>query len=114
LNKQLIKEIKSLEKGDYVKVTWYDANDARGSLSELKRPEVLVDEWGVFLGIEGLPKHILLGKNYVHSEHVWEATCIPVTLIRNVELVIKHADRSPRRFRVEPCRQNVVRVKGFG
>jgi len=113
LNKQVQKQIKSFEKGDYVKVSWYDASDARGPLSEHKKPECLVDEWGIFLGIEGSPEHLLLGKHYVRSDHVWEATRIPITLIKNVELIAKHAASTVflRRYTVQSCRDKTVRVK---
>ena len=106
-------QIKSFEKGDYVKVSWFDASNARGSLSEHKKPECLVDEWGVFLGVEGSPKHLLLGKHYVRKDRVWEATRIPLTLIPSVEMVAKHA--SPRvflrRYTVQSPNWRVVKVK---
>jgi hypothetical protein len=113
LNKQVQKQIKNSEKGDYIKVTWYDASDARGPLSEHKKPECLVDEWGVFLGIEGSPEHLLLGKHYVRSDHVWEATRIPITLIKNLELIAKHAASTVflRRYTIQSCRDEIVRVK---
>jgi hypothetical protein len=91
VNRRVAREIKGLEKGDYVKVCWYDASDARGPLAEHKRPECLVDEWGVYLGVEGNPEHLLLGKHYVRSDHVWEATRIPTSLIKELTLVAKHA-----------------------
>jgi hypothetical protein len=115
MKKQLLKQIKEFEKGDYIKITWYDANDLKGPLVELKKPEILVDEWGVFLGIEGSPKHILLGKAYILKDRIWEASCIPLTLIHSVELVAKHVSRTffLRKYRLDACR-NVVRVKDFG
>ncbi len=110
MDRQVATQIRSLEKGDLVKVSWFDANDCRGNLAELK-PETLVDEWGVYLGIRGSPKHILLGKYYVRLDHKWEATCIPVSLIQNAELVAKRTQRNLRCYRVLPCRRNVVSVR---
>lgn len=113
MNKQLLKQIKCFEKGDYIRTSWFDASDARGPLVEHKKPECLVDEWGVFLGVEGDPKHLLLGKHYVRSDHVWEATRIPLTLIQSVELIAKHATSTAflRKYTVQPDRRNVVRVR---
>ena len=113
LNKQVQKQIKNFEKGDYVKVSWFDASDAHGSLAEHKKPECLVDEWGIFLGVEGTPEHLLLGKHYVRSDHVWEATRIPITLIKTVELIAKHAASTVflRRYTIQPDRRSVVQVK---
>lgn len=91
MNKKLSRQLKCFERGDYVKVSWFDASDARGPLSEHKKPECLVEEWGVFLGIEGSPEHLLLGKHYVRSDKFWEATRIPVSLIQSAEIVAKQA-----------------------
>ena len=113
MNKKLFLQIKGFEKGDYVKVSWFDASDARGQLSEHKNPECLVDEWGVFLGMEGNPKHLLLGKHYVRGDHVWEATRIPFMLINNVELIAKRAS-SPvqlRKYRTVERQSDVFRVR---
>lgn len=113
MNKQVYSQIKGFEKGDYVKVSWFDASDARGPLSDHKKPECLVDEWGVFLGVEGAPKHLLMGKHYVRGDRVWEATRIPLTLIQSVELIAKHASPTVflRRYIVQPPNRRVVRVK---
>jgi hypothetical protein len=115
-NRRINRAIKGFEKGDYIKVSWFDASDARGSLSEHKKPECLVDEWGIFLGVEGDPKHLLLGKHYVRSDHVWEATRIPLTLIQSVGLIAKHASPAVflRKYMVQPDRRNVVRVENHG
>lgn len=113
MNRRITKQIKGFEKGDYVKVSWFDASDARGSLAEHKKPECLVDEWGMFLGIEGDPKHLLLGKHYIRGDHEWVATRIPLTLIQSVELIVKHAVSTAflRKYTVQPDRRNVVRVR---
>jgi hypothetical protein len=115
LKRQLLKEIKGLKKGDYIKVSWYDASLHMASLSELKNPEILVDEWGVFLGLEGIPKHIVLGKTYVLKDRSWEATCVPVSLIHNLEIIAKRISRTflLRKYRLGPCRKT-VKVKDFG
>ena len=91
MNKRLIRQIRCFERGDYVKVSWFDASDARGPLSEHKKPECLVEEWGVFLGVEGSPGHLLLGKHYIKSDRFWEATRIPLSLIQVAELIAKQA-----------------------
>jgi hypothetical protein len=113
MNKQVFGQIKGFERGDYVKVSWFDASDARASLDDHKKPECLVDEWGIFLGVEGSPKHLLMGKHYVRGDRVWEATRIPLTLIQSVELIAKRA--SPpvflRKYTVQPPNRRVVRLK---
>ena len=113
MNKQVYSQIKSFERGDYVKVSWFDASDARAPLVDHKKPEILVDEWGVFLGVEGLPKHLLIGKHYVRGDRTWEATRIPLTLIQDVELVAKRASHavSLRRYTIQPPNERVVRLK---
>ncbi len=104
---------KKFEKGDYVKVAWFDASDAKATLEVHKKPECLVDEWGIFLGVEGTPKHLVLGKHYVRKHMTWEATRIPASLIVGVELIAKRA--SPvvylRKYKVQSSRQRLWRVK---
>jgi len=115
LNKKLNAQLKCFERGDYVRVSWFDASDARGSLREHKRPECLVDEWGIFLGLEGYPKHLLLGKHYVRDDKFWEATRIPLSLIQSAELIAKQeADKvSLRRYTVRAVNMNAkVDVRG--
>jgi hypothetical protein len=75
-----------------------------------------VDEWGVFLGVEGSPEHLLLGKHYVRSDHIWEATRIPLTLIQSAELIAKHASPTVflRKYTIQPDRRNVVKVQSNG
>jgi hypothetical protein len=116
VDKRILKQIKEFEKGDYIKVTWFDANDDCGSLEDHKKPEILVEEWGVYLSVEGCPKYIILGKHYIPKDHVWEATRIPLMLVQSVELIAKHTSKAVflRRYRVEPCRGNVVKVKDLG
>lgn len=104
---------KGFEKGDYVKVAWFDASDAKATLEAHKKPECLVDEWGIFLGVEGSPKHLLLGKHYVRRHNTWEATRIPASLIQNVELIAKHASPAVylRKYQIQQVNRRVVRVK---
>jgi len=115
MDRALRKQIKELQIGDYVRVAWWDANDARGPLEKHNQPECLVDEWGVFLGVEGKLKHILLGKHYVREDRAWEATRIPLMLLDSVELIAKRASRSmfPRRYRIA-SRRNVLVVRDLG
>jgi len=112
----IMRQIRSYERGDYVRVCWFDASDARCSLIDHKKPETLVDEWGVFLGVEGEPKHLLIGKHYVRKDRVWEATRIPLSLIQGVELIAKRASPTVtlRRYTVHPPNKCVVRVKFDG
>jgi hypothetical protein len=78
-----------LEKRDLIRVDWFDASDERCSLEGHKNPEVLVSEFGVYLGCEGQPRHILVGKHFVKRHRVWEATRIPVSLVDSIVLICK-------------------------
>jgi len=89
VNGKILRQIRAFEKGDFIQVDWFDASDAQGPISDHKKPEYLVNEWGVYLGVEGSPKHILLGKNYIERDQCWHATRIPLSLIRAVSIVAK-------------------------
>lgn len=107
-SEEIEKQLKSLTLGDFIGVSWFDASEARAPLEEHQKPECLVNEWGIFLGVEGDPKHLLLGQHYVSMDRMWEATRIPITLIRSVQLIAKHASSSVflRRYRVRDLRKH--------
>jgi hypothetical protein len=115
MDKRVLKQLKEFEKGDYIRVSWFDANDQRGRLEELQEnPEVLVEDWGIFLGVEGSPQYVLLGKAYVPEDHRWDATCIHLELVQGAILVAKHVTKIPRRYRVEFESSERRRVRVFG
>jgi hypothetical protein len=113
LNGRVLKQLKTFEKGDFIRVDWYDASDCSGPITEHKKPEYLVNEWGIFLGLEGNPKHILLGKNYIEREQCWHATRIPVSLIQDVSIVAKKAVKSVwlRRYEVADYKRDRLVVR---
>ena len=111
-----LREIKGCVKGDYVKVCWFDASDRTGTLLEHRKPEMLVAEWGIYLGVEGSPKHLVLGKSFVEKDRVWMATRIPLSLVKSVDVILKQAASSTqlRRYTVqnyEPRSRFYFRVK---
>jgi hypothetical protein len=110
----VLKQIRACTKGDYIKVRWFDASDETGTLLEHCKPEVLVNEWGIFLSVEGSPKHLVLGKSFVEKDRVWMATRIPCTLIKSIDIIVKEAASSTqlRRYIVRNYQPNFVRVKG--
>ena len=106
LDRRVILQLKGCEKGDYIRVAWFDANDQHGTLDEIrKKPEVLIDDWGLFLGVEGNPQYIILGKAYIPEERKYDATCIHLKLVQNVALIAKHVCKIPRRYRVRYSKQ---------
>ena len=66
-------------KGDPVILRWLDASDLGGSISELVgSPEVYCKDWGVFLGVSGRKRRLMiLGKDVVEVYNEWGATRIP-------------------------------------
>ena len=101
MDRKVILQLKTCEKGDYIRVAWFDANDQHGTLDEIsKKPEVLIEDWGLFLGIEGNPQYIILGKAYIPEDRKYDATCIHLKLVQNVALIAKHISKIPRRYRV--------------
>jgi hypothetical protein len=83
--------VRDLKKGDCVRVDWFDASEHSGPLEEHEKPEILVSEFGIFLGVEGKPQHILVGKFYVKHDQSWQATRIPLSLVQKVEVIARSA-----------------------
>ena len=82
--------IEDLKKGDLIVVFWTDASDERGSLRNHQGyPEVNVKDWGLFLGVSGRKRRLLLiGKDVVEVLQDWGATRIPLELIDRIQRIL--------------------------
>ena len=87
-------EIGDLEKGDLIMVRWLDASELRCSVDEHEgSPEVYCKDWGVYLGVSGRKRRLLLvGKDVVEVHNDWGAVRIPVELVDEVLLVMPRAE----------------------
>ena len=87
-------EIGDLEKGDLIMVRWLDASELRCSVDEHEgSPEVYCKDWGVYLGVSGRKRRLLLvGKDVVEVHNVWGAVRIPVELVDEVLLVMPRGE----------------------
>jgi hypothetical protein len=79
-----------LPKGCFVVVRWLDASDSKALLREhVECPEVSCKDWGIFLGVSGRKRRmLLLGKDVVELYNEWGATRIPLELVEEVVLVL--------------------------
>ena len=86
--------VDDLSKGDLVMVRWLDASDLRCSISEhVGSPEVYCKDWGIFLGVSGRKRRLMiLGKDVVEVHNEWGATRIPVDLVDEVLVVLSRED----------------------
>jgi hypothetical protein len=77
-------------RGSLILVRWTDASDIRALLSDHEAdPEVVCKDWGLYLGISGRTKRMLiLGKDVVEVHNEWGATRIPVELVDEVVLIV--------------------------
>ena len=87
-------ELENLEKGDLIMVRWLDASELKGSMNEHEgSPEVYCKDWGVFLGVSGRKRQLLLvGKDVVEVHNEWGAVRIPVELVDEVLLVMPRGE----------------------
>jgi len=65
MNKEVLKQIKRLRMGDYVQVEWHDAYKGEIRLEQQldkskAQFEVPVTSWGVYLGVVGQKKYVVL------------------------------------------------------
>ena len=99
-------EVGTLSKGDLVMVRWIDASEVRCSVSEHEgSPEVYCKDWGVFLGVSGRKRKLMiLGKDVTEVHNEWGATRIPLELVDEVLLIL------PREMVVKAIRE--VQVLG--
>jgi len=82
--------LEELRKGDLIVVFWTDASDIHGSLREHESsPEVVVKDWGLYLGVSGRKRRFLIvGKDVTQVHQDWGATRIPLDLIDEVRLIL--------------------------
>ena len=108
-------EIDNLKRGDLILVRWLDASELRCSMNEHEgTPEVYCKDWGVYLGVSGIKRRlIMVGKDVVEVHNEWGAVRIPVELVDEVVLVMPREEvlRSIQEVQVLGRR---VRLRKFG
>ena len=87
-------EIDNLKRGDLILVRWLDASELRCSMNEHEgTPEVYCKDWGVYLGVSGIKRRlIMVGKDVVEVHNEWGAVRIPVELVDEVLLVMPRGE----------------------
>jgi len=82
MNKQVLKQIKSLQPGDLICVTWSDASIGKSLSGGFSGIDVPVASYGIFIGVLGeKSRHIILGQNhfrYANGLYDIDYTAIPV------------------------------------
>jgi len=81
-----------VEKGDLVRVTWFDASRGQ-ALTVRGKLDIPVYSWGIFLGILGQKRrHIVLAQNsFKLSDELYDVdyTSIPITFMDEVTVLCK-------------------------
>jgi hypothetical protein len=87
-------ELSDLEKGDLILVRWLDASEIRCSVNEHEgNPEIYCKDWGVYLGVSGGKRRMLIvGKDVVEFHNDWGAARIPLELIDKLVLVMPRGE----------------------
>ncbi len=87
-------ELSELEKGDLILVRWLDASQIRCSVDEHQgSPEVYCKDWGVYLGVSGGKRRMLIvGKDVVEVHNDWGAVRIPLELVDELVLVMPRGE----------------------
>ncbi len=113
MNRVILRQLRACQMGDLLCLRWYDASEESCTLGEHSAPEIVVAEYGVFLGIEGNPRHVLIGKFYVPKDRKWHATRIPLSSIHSFEVIAKKSvkDTWLRRYYVTEYKRNNLEVR---
>lgn len=79
-----------LIKGSMILIRWLDASNKKAHLKEHETsPEIHCKDWGIYLGISGRSKKmLLLGKDLVEMFNEWGASRIPLDLIVELYLIL--------------------------
>lgn len=113
-----------LPKGTLIVVRWMDASDIKTTLQEHQNsPEIMCKDWGLYLGVSGRKKKLLLlGKDVVELHNEWGAARIPLDLVEDIHQLlprtqitetIKEATTLGRRIRLRRYnrREDTIRVQ---
>jgi len=119
-NKNVLKQISELNRGDLVRVEWWDASIGR-SLASGTEVDIPVKSWGVFIALLGEKrKHIVLAQNsFRYTDNLYDVdyTSIPlswalnVTVIKKAEVDDDVANRLLQSFLAGRCRTIKKRTK---
>ncbi len=107
--------VEGLEKGDLILVRWLDASELRCSVDEHEgSPEVYCKDWGVYLGVSGRKRRMLIvGKDVVEVHNEWGAVRIPLELVDEVVVVMPRGEVL-RAIREVQALGRRVRLRRFG
>jgi len=90
MNKEVLKQVKTLRLGDLIRVDWYDASVGK-SLAAGGVIDVPVKSWGIYIGILGeRNKHIILAQNnfrYTNGLYDIDYTAIPLTWALTIKVI---------------------------
>jgi len=97
MNKEVLRQVKSLQLGDLVRVRWFDASKGEAHIDKDSQSPIQFDipvtSWGVFLGVVGeKTKHVLLIRDHfqMHEDlgvYDIDFNVVPVGMIHGVELL---------------------------
>jgi hypothetical protein len=91
MNKQVLKQIKSLKPGSLIRVDWHDASIGKSLSGGYGGIDVPVFSIGIFIGLLGEnDKHIILGQNHFrYADGVFDIdyTAIPLVWGVNVKVI---------------------------
>jgi len=97
MNKEVLRQVKSLQLGDLVRVRWFDASKGEARIDKDSQSPIQFDipvtSWGVFLGVVGeRTKHILLIRDHfqMHEDlgvYDIDFNVVPVGMIHGVEIL---------------------------
>jgi len=92
MNRQVLKQIKSLVAGDLVRVEWYDASVGKSLTGGADTIDVPVQSWGIYVGVLGEKnKHIILAQNtfrYADGLYDIDYTAVPQPWASTVRTII--------------------------
>jgi hypothetical protein len=91
--KEVVKQVKSLNLGDLICVSWFDASIGKSLSSGLGSIDVPVQSWGIYLGVLGEKnKHIILAQNsfrYADGVYDIDYTAVPIAWTANITAIVK-------------------------
>jgi hypothetical protein len=92
VSKNLVNQLESCKPGDLVCCKWTDASIGKTSTNG-GVIDVPVQSWGLFVGVFGKRKHIILAQNsfeYADGQCDLDYTAIPLGWVEDVQVIAQH------------------------
>jgi len=112
MNKEVLQQIKNLQFGDLIEISWLDASEATGRLqqADFDTPVLSV---GYFLGIKGRrTRHVVIAKEIINNAKAFHYNVLPIGMCQKITVLARdRLDRKTKRMLKKFVRVSMAKLR---